>query len=100
MKFDIYIQNQLLLFQIQHTEKMLEILLYAGYISLYSSVYSTVSARMVQQDTVQSGDQAAEPGIPTNAQPSLPWDCTSGMGGNTISSLLHPIIAAATTTTW
>lgn len=41
MKFGMNIHNQLLLFQIQHTEKMLEILLQAGYISLYSSAYST-----------------------------------------------------------
>lgn len=98
-KFGIYIQNQLLLFQIQHIEKMLEILLHAGYISLYSSADSIASARMVQQDTVQSGDEAAQPGIPANAQPSLPWAYTLGMGENTVSSLLHPIIAA-TTTTW
>lgn len=77
---------------------MLEILLYAGYISLYSSAYSIASASVVQQDTVQSGDQAAQPGIPANAQPILPWSCTLGMGGNTVSSLLHPIIAP--TTTW
>lgn len=98
-KSGIYIQNQLLLFQIQHIEKMLEILLHAGYVSLYRSAYSTASARMVQEDTVQSGDQAAQPGIQANAQPSLPWACTSGVGGNPVSSLLHAIIAA-TTTTW
>lgn len=66
---------------------MLEVLLYAGYISLHSSVYSIASARMVQQDTVQP-DQAAEPEIPANAQPSLPWAYTLGMGGNSVSSLL------------
>lgn len=75
---------------------MLEKLLYAGYISLCSSACSTASARMVQQHTVQSGDRAALPGIPANAQPSLPWVYTSGMGGNTVSSLLHPIIATTT----
>lgn len=41
MKFGINIQKQLLLLQIQHIEKMLEVLLQAGYISLYSSAYST-----------------------------------------------------------
>lgn len=41
MKFGMNIQKQLLLFPIQHIEKMLEVLLQAGYISLYSSAYST-----------------------------------------------------------
>lgn len=39
---------------------------------------------MVQQDTVQA-DQAAQPGIPTNAQTGLLRACTLGMGGNTLS---------------
>lgn len=88
MKFGIYIPNQLLLFQTQHTEKMLEVLLYAGYLSLHSPAYSTASARMVQQHTVQSGDQAAQPEIPANAHPSLPWAYTLGTGENSVSSLL------------
>lgn len=39
------VQKQLLLFQIQHTEKMLEVLIQAGYISLYSSAYSTAGGQ-------------------------------------------------------
>lgn len=50
---------------------------------------------MVQQDTVQA-DQAAQPGIPTNAQTGLLRACTLGMGGNTVSPLFHPIIATTT----
>lgn len=44
-KFGTNIQKQLLLFQIQHTEKMLEVLIQAGYISLYSSAFSTASGQ-------------------------------------------------------
>lgn len=45
IKFGTNIQKQLLLFQIQHTEMTLEVLLQAGYISLYSSAYSTAGGQ-------------------------------------------------------